>query len=350
MTLKRDILIVDDESDVLDFLKSGLHTYKDRLNVHTASSGEEALRIIDELQIALVITDIRMPGMDGFELILNVRKRNPDTRFIVMTGYGSDEALAKCEKYKAIDYLSKPFEFGNFVEKMFRALKPARGFWTGKLHGFQLTDALQLVHMVRKSQIIRVNTEFGEECLIYIKDGEVVHAKLEDLEGEEAFYKIIALEGGKIESLALTEQVPITIQRSLGALLLEGMRLKDETNALQSIGETEDDINLSVPGSSKTKSTNDPNESSLPPDTTDASQRTGVPGEDMAEAKEGQRGSPAFRHNEFYQLIDEGFDFFKVGDFPAARKRWEKALELQPDDQTVRFNLKKLEEKEQESG
>ncbi len=318
---KQNILIVDDETGVVDFLRNGLHTYDDRVNVSTATSGEEALQIIEELEIALMITDIRMPGMDGFELIQHARKMNPDIRFMVMSGHGTDETIKKCKQFGSIEYLGKPFEFDNFVRKMFQHLKPLRGVWTGKLHGFQLTDALQLVHMVRNSQTIRVITEIGEKCLIHMKDGEVVHAELDNLKGEEAFYKIIALEGGEIESTVLKEEVPSTIHRSLAALLLEGMRLKDEAN-----------------------------ESSLPPPSTSALHRLEVLPEEIIEAKKGREESPSLPQDDFYQLIDEGFEYFRKGDFPRARDRWEKAVDIRPDDRALRFNLKKLEEMENQSG
>lgn len=233
MAFKRNILIVDDDSTILDFIRDGLISYRDRFNVHTAKSGSEALQIMDEHQIILLTTDIRMPGMDGFELISQVRKRNSDTRVIVMTAYGSDEVFEESMEYGVIDYIRKPFTIDRFAEKMFRALEPAKGFKANRMRGFHLTDALQLVHMVSESQTICVRTEFGDECRIYLKDGEVVHAEVEDLSGEEAFYKTITLEGGEIESLPLPEDLPATINRPLAALILEGMRLKDEKEAAQ---------------------------------------------------------------------------------------------------------------------
>ena len=232
MTFRRNILIVDDESAILEFLKDGLSSYQDRFNVYTASSAEEALRIMDAHRIALLTTDIRMPKMDGFELIRLASTKNPDIRFIVMTAYGSDEIFEKAMEYGAVDYIKKPFDFDRFAQKMFRALEPVQGFKASSFHGFHLTDALQLLHMVRKSQTIRVRTEFGDECLIHVKDGEVVHAELADLQGVEAFYRIIGLEGGEIDSLPLPKDIPTTISRSLAALILEGMRLKDERKAV----------------------------------------------------------------------------------------------------------------------
>ena len=116
MALKRNILIVDDESAILDFLKDGLSMYQDRLNVFTAAGVEEAIGIVDSHRIDLIATDIRMPGMDGFDLISRSRKKNPDTRFIVMTGYSCEEYFQRSKSVGVIDYIRKPFDFEEFIE------------------------------------------------------------------------------------------------------------------------------------------------------------------------------------------------------------------------------------------
>jgi CheY-like chemotaxis protein len=172
-----------------------------------------------------------MPGMDGFELLRRAREKNPDIHCIVMTAHGSDESFKKSTEYGALEFLRKPFTLERFVENLFRAVQPAEGFRASGFHGFDLTDALQLVHMGRKSQAICVRTGHEGECLIYIKDGEVVHAESDSLIGEEAFCKIMTLEGGEFESFPLPDDIPVTIQRPLTALLLEGARLKDECMA-----------------------------------------------------------------------------------------------------------------------
>jgi CheY-like chemotaxis protein len=231
MAAKHDILIVDDEPMVLAFLKDLLGSYSDRFNVHTAMSAEEALRILETHQISLLTTDICMPEMDGFELILQARKKNPDTRFIVMTAHGSDESFEKSMECGAVGFLKKPFTLDRFIQNLFRALQPVQGFRAAGFHGFHLTDALQLMHMAGKSQTICVRTEIGDETLIYLRDGEVVHAESKNLKGEEAFYKVVSLEGGEIESLPLPDDTPVTINRPLAALILEGARRKDEREA-----------------------------------------------------------------------------------------------------------------------
>lgn len=339
MALKRNILIVDDETTILSFLTEGLSMYQDRLNVFTATSVVEALGIVDTNRIDLITTDIRMPGMDGFELIGRCRRKNPDTRFIVMTAYSCEEYLQKSKHFGVIDYIRKPFAFEEFVERIFQALEASRGFWAARLDGFQITDALQLVHMVHRSQTIRVRTEYGEEGLIHMKEGEVVHAVLEDLEGEKAFYEIVALEGGEIESLPLPEELTRTIKRPLAALILEGMRLKDEAASARRREPKKGRMLVGMGGAA--------NESHQPP-SEPVQQGAGLGHGRREMSAEGQGGAEPLSDGDFYRLVDEGFVFYRSGDLRAARERWEKALGLRPHDRAVQFNLSKLAEKEKE--
>jgi len=110
MPLKRNVLIVDDKSIILSFLKTGLRRYQDRLSIFTATNVEEALKTVEANRIDFITTDICIPGMDGFELIKRAREKNPDTRFIVMTAYPCEDYLEKCRKLGVIDFIEKPFD------------------------------------------------------------------------------------------------------------------------------------------------------------------------------------------------------------------------------------------------
>jgi hypothetical protein len=260
----------------------------------------------------------------------------------------------------AIDYIKKPFDFDQFSGKVFRALEPAKGFRANSFHGFHLTDALQLVHMVGKSQTIRVKTEFGDECLIHLRNGEVVHSELEDLQGEEAFYRIIGLEGGEIDSLPLPKDTPTTIRRPLAALILEGMRFKDEKDAAKK-GQRKGRKIVPEAATSGEKIITASQKAPLGSQTSRAKpeqrQGDGLKTADVVislEQGSGGKANPAeneakqpssLSDKNFYRFVDQGFDCYKTGDLQEARECWEKALELRPDDRSVQFNLKKLVEK-----
>jgi diguanylate cyclase (GGDEF)-like protein len=101
------ILIVDDDPVVGDVLVTAVELLGYRADLR--KSGEEALQALHELRRPIVITDMRMPGMDGLTLLNRLRQWNLDTDVIVITGHGSIENAVECMKAGAVDYLIKPF-------------------------------------------------------------------------------------------------------------------------------------------------------------------------------------------------------------------------------------------------
>ena len=106
MDPKGNILIVDDEPDFLEFVKWQLKKL-DYL-VETSLSGEDALEILSGRDIQVLIADIRMPGIDGIELIRQALQLKPDLQCIVITGHGGIETAVEAMKLGAINYLRKP--------------------------------------------------------------------------------------------------------------------------------------------------------------------------------------------------------------------------------------------------
>lgn len=100
------ILIVDDEEDMLIAVKTLLSKY--HYNIYTAKNGKEALSILEKQDIDCVLSDIKMPLMDGISLIKNVRQNNNHVPFIFFTGFGSDESMKEALKYGAFDFIQKP--------------------------------------------------------------------------------------------------------------------------------------------------------------------------------------------------------------------------------------------------
>lgn len=126
MGSQKRILVVDDETRVLFVLSKSLKKLDESLVIDTASSGSEALARLKSEPYELVITDLRMPGMDGLELMGEIRSRHPQVRLILMTAYGSPEIEATAYRLGACRYIDKPFQIEDLYDRVQMALAQAR--------------------------------------------------------------------------------------------------------------------------------------------------------------------------------------------------------------------------------
>ena len=128
-TAKRTILCVDDETDIVNALYD---TFMDTYNVKTATSGEDALKIFNEEDIALVISDQRMPKMEGTELLGKINEIKPKCKKILLTGYADINAAIDAINKGAVDkYFAKPWndeELVKAVENLIRSYENDMSF------------------------------------------------------------------------------------------------------------------------------------------------------------------------------------------------------------------------------
>ena len=111
-----NVLLVDDEAAFLTPLVNRLK--KRKLNIRTAGTGEEALTVVDNAEIDVVVLDVRMPGMDGIETLREIKKRNPLIEVIMLTGHASIEVAIQGMELSAFDYLMKPMNFDELYFKL----------------------------------------------------------------------------------------------------------------------------------------------------------------------------------------------------------------------------------------
>jgi two-component system response regulator (stage 0 sporulation protein F) len=108
IAVKQVILIVDDEEGLREGLSKLLED--EGYVVFSAESAERALEILGQSHIDLVLTDMRMPGMNGIELLKKIRERYGNVGVIILTGYGQIETYIEAMNFGAIEYVSKPFK------------------------------------------------------------------------------------------------------------------------------------------------------------------------------------------------------------------------------------------------
>jgi two-component system response regulator AtoC len=126
--MKKTILIVDDEKELSKILSDSL--FQDHYRVLVAFDGKTALQLVKEEKPDLILLDIKMPRMNGIEVLKNIKKMKKEIVVIMLTAYGTLETARKAMKLGAYDYLTKPFDLFNLKslvkEALGRVVKPGR--------------------------------------------------------------------------------------------------------------------------------------------------------------------------------------------------------------------------------
>ena len=117
------ILIVDDEPDVADLFRQRFRreSRQGTFVMHFATSGAEALdRLSGEIRprLAAVLSDINMPGMDGLELLGEIKQRRPDLPVMMVTAYDDDERRRRAAELGAVEFITKPVDFDQLKEQL----------------------------------------------------------------------------------------------------------------------------------------------------------------------------------------------------------------------------------------
>jgi len=112
-------LVVDDEDDFRETLVKRLKIRS--LHVWGAETGQKALDLMDQLVFDVVVLDVKMPGLDGIETLREMKKKKPLTEVILLTGHGSIESGIEGMKLGAFDYVMKPVNIDELLDKMRQA-------------------------------------------------------------------------------------------------------------------------------------------------------------------------------------------------------------------------------------
>jgi CheY-like chemotaxis protein/predicted regulator of Ras-like GTPase activity (Roadblock/LC7/MglB family) len=223
-TAPKNVLIVDDEELFLRTVADGFATHADRVSVMTARNGRVAAEILGRQRVDLVVTDLQMPEMDGFELIAHMSRTCPEVPVIVMTAFGTPEIEGRLERHGVVQTLDKPLDFPSLSERIFEALEAGA---SGHLQGIALPTLLQMVSADRKTCTVRVRCE-GAEGQLFFRSGELIDAEAGDLRAEAAACAIVSWARPEIEILGGRVQRTLAIRLSLPEVLLEAYRQMDE--------------------------------------------------------------------------------------------------------------------------
>lgn len=149
------ILLVDDEEGIRSVL--GISLSDMGYEVHTAESGETALRVFHDQRPQIVLADIKMPGMDGIDLLRKLKAENPDTEVILITGHGDMDLAIKSLKYEATDFITKPIEDRELESALEKARQRIKLRQQWRSYTENLEDMVR-----RKTDRINAGAEGGE--------------------------------------------------------------------------------------------------------------------------------------------------------------------------------------------
>ena len=232
------VLLVDDNPMIVGMLKQSLATLG---QVNTAGDAADALLKAVDDPPDLLVTDYRMPGMDGRQLIEKLRSRPATANFsAIILASKSDINERLSQQDPVDDFVEKPFFLREAtrrikrvidkiaLEKMTKAA-PSDGVLRGSLAQMNVIDLMQSLEMGRKSCLLSL-TRDDEKCDVYFDQGQVVHAVYGSLKGDQAVFKVLRWTGGNFELNFEGKTTETSTQLNTQGLLMEGLRLLDESN------------------------------------------------------------------------------------------------------------------------
>ncbi|HYT61524.1 MAG TPA: response regulator [Haliangiales bacterium] len=226
------VLFVDDDAGFLDVVQNLMQTCSEGLwDVLTAQDATRALAVLRDQRIDLMVIDVHMPVMDGVQFLGLLHRKYPNMRKAVLTGLATEAYRAACLSNGAELFLEKPVNREGW-ESLFTALdelvrfQPEEGF-QGVLRRVGLQDVLQMECLARSSSVLDISTAETHGS-IFVKDGQIIHAQMGQLAGEEAFNHLLSLSGGQFNLKPFTEPPTRTISGSWEFLLMEAARKRDE--------------------------------------------------------------------------------------------------------------------------
>jgi len=145
------ILVVDDEVSIREMIKKGL-SQMGEFNVETAQNGVEAIEKIEKEIFDLVLTDLKMPEMDGLELLRNIKGTRPEVMVILMTAYGSIETAVEAMKMGANDYITKPINFEDLLLHISKVQKESLLLKENRLLRMEVRKKFEFNNIIGKSK------------------------------------------------------------------------------------------------------------------------------------------------------------------------------------------------------
>jgi CheY-like chemotaxis protein len=225
------ILVLDDDPELLELYSDMLGQLPSKPQIFTSNSGARALTMLEEEGYRLLICDLRMPKMDGLQVLSIVRRKYPELRTVALTSVVDEQFRSRVYALGVDLFWHKPSteqEIKMFLDCLESLLGREDEDGFRGVQSKSLVDIIQMECISQSSSVLRI-TNGPVSGRIWIQDGEVWDAVAGDLGGEAAFQKILSWRAGIFETLPPEPSRPRVIQKSYNALLLESAQALDES-------------------------------------------------------------------------------------------------------------------------
>jgi len=222
--MMNNVLVVDNDQVMLRSLASLLQSQGGFLNVLSATHGSQALTIMRKMPVRIVITAIRVPEVDGFELVARLAREYPATRVIVMTSEAKPLLRARIKQFPSAVYLDQTHDLSMLTKRVFTELQIDYG---GQVRGINLSSFLQMMALEARSCTLKVSSkdQFG---FLWLEQGELIAARNADTGGKEAALQILTWKNVFIDIDYAPRRIKREISMPLMMLILESGQMDDE--------------------------------------------------------------------------------------------------------------------------
>jgi len=231
MEINHKILVLDDDADWLSLCNEMFTQLPSKSEIRTVGSGARALALLETEPFRLLVCDLKMPRMDGLQVLSIVRRRFPELRTVVLSGLEDEEfrsrayALGVDLFWLKTDMQANSQMFLDCIESLLG--RDAEGGFRG-IQSKSLMDIIQMECLSRSSTVLRI-TRGPLVAKLWLENGELIDAETEGARGEAAFFRILAWKSGTFENLPTEPERKRTITKPVNALLLESAQSIDET-------------------------------------------------------------------------------------------------------------------------
>jgi CheY-like chemotaxis protein len=226
--MNKNILFVDDDRILRNLVRRKFQVYSEAFTTCLAADGVEAVQILKENPVSIVITDLQMPNMDGLSLLAHLSEKYPEIPVVVLTRFSTPESKKRVMDTGAT-FIEKPFVVEELADKIIKTLqKENEG---GTLKTVSIEMFIQLIEMDQKTCTLRIlNKLTGKQGILFFYNGDLMDARVGNRQGNKAAYEILAWDS---ITISIQNECAITVKNiegELQAILFDAMRLKDETS------------------------------------------------------------------------------------------------------------------------